>query len=264
MAVLSMRGLAGSPRCALLLVWLLTGAPAAHAQTVDTPPLPRLLPTPMGEPLPATTALLERLRRGGMVLLVRHERTDLDSRFDLTPYAPDSCELQRNLSLAGHASAVAMRQGLRELRIPVGQVIASPYCRTLATALALDGGARRDARLIGPDPRMDRTEAQVLADLIAVIAEKGRAGANLVLVGHHGNFMPLTGEWLDEGEALVLDPRGPAAPVPLARFTGARLDELVREYQRDEATRAAGERPALPAALCAPVQSRCGTARFFR
>ncbi len=227
-----MRGMTVFPCSVLLLALLLAGASAAGAQTVDTPSLPRLLPTPMGEPVSATTALLERLRRGGLVLLVRHERTALDSRFDLTPYAPDSCERQRNLSLAGHASAVAMRQALLELRIPVGLVIASPYCRTLATALALDGDAQRDARLIGPDPRMDRTEAQVLADLIAVIAENGKAGANLVLVGHHGNFMPLTNEWLDEGEMLVIEPRGPEPPMPLARVTGARLDEMVREYQR--------------------------------
>lgn len=239
MAVLSTRGLAARPEACLLsgLLGLLlaTITPVAHAQALHGPPLPCLLPTPMGEPLPETTALLERLRGGGLVLLVRHERTELDARFDLTSYAPDHCERQRNLSLVGHASAVALREALRALRIPVGKVIASPYCRTLATALALDGDARRDARLIGPDPRMDRTEAQVLADLVALIAENATERSNLVLVGHHGNFMPLTGEWLDEGETLVLEPRGSAPPMPLARVTGARLDELVREYQRVEA-----------------------------
>lgn len=225
--------------CSSLLLTLLLAARPAAAEACQVTALPRLLPNPMGEPLPATTALLERLRSGGLVLLVRHERTDLDGRFDLTPYAPDRCERQRNLSLVGHASAVALGQAMAQLRIPVGQVIASPYCRTLATALALDARAERDARLIGPDTRIDRTQEQVLVDLIALIAEHGTQGANLVLVGHHGNFMPLTGEWLDEGETLVLEPGGLGPPVPLARVTGARLDEMVREYQRMNAKPAA-------------------------
>jgi len=239
MAVLSVLRATASLSSSLLLMLLLAACPVAATEADEAPALPRLLPTPMGEPLPATKALLERLRSGGLVLLVRHERTGLDGRFDLTPYAPDRCERQRNLSVVGHASAVALGQTLAQLRIPVGQIIASPYCRTLATALALDARAERDARLIGPDPRIDRTQEQVLVDLIALIAEHGTQVTNLVLVGHHGNFMPLTDEWLDEGETMVLEPRGLGPPVPLARVTAARLEEMVREYQRMDAITAA-------------------------
>lgn len=215
----------------LPLSGLLALSPAA-VPAQDAAPLPRMLPTPMGEPTPEITALLQRLRAGGLVLLLRHERTDLDARFDLTPYAPDRCERQRNLSLVGHAGAVALGASLEKLRIPIGDIVASPYCRTLATALAAFGRAERDARMLGPDPRIPRSEAQVRDDLVALIAQRARPGANLVLVGHHGNNMVLTPEWLDEGEVLLLQPNNGRPPTPLARVTGARWDELVREAQR--------------------------------
>ena len=224
----------------LPLCGLLAMSPAAVAAEDTRPaPLPRMLPTPMGEPTVETTALLQRLRAGGLVLLIRHERTDLDARYDLTPYAPDRCERQRNLSLVGHAASVALGEALQRLRIPIGAVIASPYCRTLGTALAAFGRGERDARMLGPDPRIPRSEAQVRADLIALATDHAQSGRNLVLVGHHGNNMVLTQEWLDEGEMLILQPDGERPPKPLARVTGARWDEMIREEQRAAHARAA-------------------------
>ena len=64
-------------------------APGAHAHGAHTP-----------EP---TAALLGRLRAGGLVLFVRHERTDGTARDD-ADYALGDCSTQRNLSVAGIAS----------------------------------------------------------------------------------------------------------------------------------------------------------------
>src|SRR4051812_30257389 len=80
----------------------------------------------------ATPPLVERLRRGGYVLALRHAATD-QSMADNTRDLRD-CSKQRNLSAAGRRQAQAIGRALRRLRIPVGTVLASPYCRTRATA----------------------------------------------------------------------------------------------------------------------------------
>lgn len=82
---------------------------------------------------PEELATLRKLRAGGNVIFIRHERTD-----HMTPDAQDflvsSCAGQRNLNAAGVASAEQSGEEIRRLKIPIGQVFASPMCRTQETA----------------------------------------------------------------------------------------------------------------------------------
>ena len=82
-------------------------------------------------------ALVEALRKGGYNIYFRHAATDW-SQNDQVSKAGDwtSCDPGkiRQLSEAGRKTAGTVGEAIRTLQIPIGQVIASPYCRTVETA----------------------------------------------------------------------------------------------------------------------------------
>ncbi len=106
-------------------------------------------------------ALVEALRQGGYVLYLRHASTDFGQNDEaMTDYA--NCAQQRNLTDAGRAEARAIGAAIKELRIPVGPVLASPYCRTRESAAA----HLRSADRLASRPRRarDRRRANATAD----------------------------------------------------------------------------------------------------
>ena len=78
-------------------------------------------------------AIVEALRHGGYVLYLRHFKTDR-SREDSDLEHLENCATQRPLSDAGRDQARALGAALRDLRIPVGTVTVSAYCRAIESA----------------------------------------------------------------------------------------------------------------------------------
>jgi len=82
-------------------------------------------------------ALVKALRAGGFNIYFRHVSTDWSQSDDVRE-ADDwrSCDplRMRQLSPAGRATARAIGEAMRQLDIPVAEVLASPYCRTVETA----------------------------------------------------------------------------------------------------------------------------------
>ena len=84
-------------------------------------------------------ALVEALKSGGYVILMRHQATE--------PVAPDpaffdiaDCETQRNLSEEGRRQLGAVAKVVRQRGIGIGDVMTSPYSRPasrLAPAAAM-------------------------------------------------------------------------------------------------------------------------------
>jgi phosphohistidine phosphatase SixA len=139
--------------------------------------------------------LVESLREGGHVLFIRHASTD--SGMDATD-DPDDCAKQRNLTDAGRVEAEAIGEAIRRFGIPVVEVRASPWCRTMETAQLAFGDVEPDDRLRAS---ADMDEARALA------ADPPEDG-NLVLVGHYSMAGQLFGTQLDDGEAAVIAPGG--------------------------------------------------------
>jgi len=181
-------------------------------------------PTPAAPP-PATasSSLVERVRRGGYVLAFRHAATDFsmtdESREDLR-----DCARQRNLSAGGRRQARALGVALRRLGVPVGQVLASPYCRTRDTARLAFGRARPSSALISgrhlPDAAARERQPERLRRLLA---RPPAAGTNTVLVSHTFALNDATGVSLGEGEAAVFDPRRRDAVATVAPEDWTRL-----------------------------------------
>lgn len=167
---------------------------AALAQSATTPAL-------------GGAELLAALRAGGHILYFRHADTD-HSQNDERMTSAEDCTTQRNLSERGREHARALGEAIRALGIPIGTVLASPLCRTVETAMLAFGAAQKApaAREGGPLPPGSPGRFPALRVLLSTPVAPG---ANTVVVGHGYPYYTLVGgQYLSEGEADVLRPRG--------------------------------------------------------
>jgi phosphohistidine phosphatase SixA len=151
--------------------------------------------------------LLAVLRAGGHILYFRHADTD-HSQNDERMTSAEDCTTQRNLSERGREHARALGEAIRALGIPIGTVLASPLCRTVETAMLAFGAAQKApaAREGGPLPPGSPGRFPALRVLLSTPVAPG---ANTVVVGHGYPYYTLVGgQYLSEGEADVLRPRG--------------------------------------------------------
>ena len=86
-------------------------------------------------------SLLNSLRKGGFILYARHGEATVGE--DLPYLNFQDCLTQRNLSEQGRWQAIYYGEILRYLQIPIqSPVSASPFCRTIETALLAFGSGR--------------------------------------------------------------------------------------------------------------------------
>src|SRR5882724_2662617 len=203
-------------RIAFALVALLLWAPAA-SQTAE----PQRSSLPSRELAPAQ--LLSELLKGGYILYFRHAATDF-SQNDERMKSYEDCANQRNLIDKGRADARSVGAAIRELRIPVERVLASPFCRTVETAQLLFGRAEKMQEVRGgPSAPAD---AERYASLRRILSTPVLDGSNLAVVSHGNPFYSVAGPpYLAEGEAAVIRPLGADFQV-IARIRVDRWDAL--------------------------------------
>ena len=124
-----------------------------------------------------------------------------------------TCATQRRLTAEGRDQARAIGRDIRALGIPIGDVRASPFCRTRETARLAFGRATLDPSLIelaagGDIADFDR-RARALRR--AVRTPPDPPDRNTVLVTHASNLGEAAGISLDEGEAAIFTPDGKGA-----------------------------------------------------
>jgi hypothetical protein len=198
----------GRRLCLLTLCALLTGfwgqATDVAAQPAHTAPVELQGP-----------ALLAVLRRGGYILYFRHTATDF-GQSDERMTGFEACETQRNLTDAGRADARVIGATLRELRIPIGTVLASPYCRTLETAQLMFGRAAATPEVRG-GPAQPESPGRYAA-LRELLATPVPSGSNVAIASHGNPYRAVAGgDYLAEGEAAVIEPLGAAGFRVVAR-----------------------------------------------
>jgi Histidine phosphatase superfamily (branch 1) len=154
----------------------------------------------------AGPALLAALREGGYVLYLRHTSTDFgENDSQMTDYA--NCATQRNLTDGGRAEARAIGAALKQLAIPIGGVLASPYCRTLETGRLVFGMATPSLVVRGGPARPDNPDRY--AELRALLATPVPRGTNIAIASHGNPFYGVAGPpYLAEGEMAVVEPLG--------------------------------------------------------
>ncbi len=211
---------------AVLLALALTGA--AGAQPLAPAPALTLAQAPVPVPTPAPAALspapqmapaqlLAQLRAGGLVVYFRHTATDF-SRDDSKMRDFDDCANQRLLTPKGRADARAIGAAWKRLKIPVGRVLASPYCRTRDVAQQMFGRYERTPEARGGPVS---PEGERYAGLKGLFSTPIAAKANLVISSHGNPYYATNGPpYLVEGEAAVIRPQGDGRWEVLARLRG--------------------------------------------
>jgi len=181
-------------------------ASAAAAQTVPDPDAAQMPPPAprSSEPVRKLTPveIVAELKRGGYVLYFRHTSTDF-SQNDTQSKNFDDCVHQRNLTDAGREQARAIGAAIRNLKLPIDKVMASPLCRTMETARLAFGQAEPVPAMRGAAlPAADPNRYAVLKQLFATPYPRG---ANLAIASHGNPFYGVAGPpYLAEGEAAVV------------------------------------------------------------
>lgn len=189
---------------ACLALGLALALPAA-AQTTDAPPTL------------SDAELLAQLRAGGLVVYFRHTATDF-SRDDRAMRDYDDCAHQRALSAKGRADARAIGEQWKRLRLPVGRVLASPYCRTRDVAQRMFGRYERSPEVRGGPADAG---AERYAGLRHLLSTPVTDRANLIISSHGNPYHAVAGPpYLTEGEAAVVRPLGDGRWQVLARLQG--------------------------------------------
>ena len=151
--------------------------------------------------------LLAALRAGGFIIYFRHADTNF-KQTDVRPVNLADCTQQRNLTDKGREHARNIGAAIRALSIPIGPVLASPLCRTVETAELAFGAAERSMTVIDAGPTPPGSPDRYAA-LRAMLSTPRPAGGNTVIVGHaYPMYTLIGGQYLEEGEAAVVQPRG--------------------------------------------------------
>jgi phosphohistidine phosphatase SixA len=190
----------------------------------------------------------EQLIAGGLVILMRHERTNVPSRGDDYSRPANDCNAQRNLSPAGVAGAAETGVAIRAIGWPIGRVLSSEMCRATETARAMFGRYEVEPRLMHHDNTAERTVIVSGKELNALLADLPKDSKdNTVLVSHIGNIYFATGITLSEGEFAVLKRQEDGSYIALGTFdpgyigAGARYAQYKAEQAAKEAAKEAAK-----------------------
>lgn len=205
-----------------------------------------------------TPELMRALHDGGYVVYFRHGHTQwqqkileqamqAEGRHDLA-----NCATQRNLDAIGRADAQRIGAALQPARIPIGEVLASLYCRPAEYVQIITGKAPQRVRWL-----TGLSTPETLREIKRAVATPPAPGTNTVLGGHGDRPFELTGLVIQEGDALVFDPRrhrgdDPGTFAPLAWIKPREWAALVPAGAAPPAAPAAPLRPPIVAAITWP------------
>ena len=165
-------------------------------------------------------ALVKALRQGGYVIVMRHASSPREAPGKQTANA-DNVKVERQLDEEGRASATAMGKALRELNIPIGDVLTSPTYRALETIRYAQLGDPKPFAELGDSGQSMQGGTEAQAAWLQKRVTQFPAGANTIIVTHFPNLtraFPQLASGLADGEALVFGSDGKGGATLVARI----------------------------------------------
>lgn len=182
------------------------------------------LPLSLARAWGAEEDALSWLRRGGVVLVLRHARAP--GTFDPPGFRLGDCSTQRNLSEEGRAQARQLGAYLKSRQLTPSRVRSSPWCRCVDTAELAFGSVERWAALGSPQGASEQANAQAMTQLRQAVQQAGqRPGQFEVWVTHMFVQSALVSGDTASGEGLVVGADGQGQPRILATFSVPRSGE---------------------------------------
>ena len=149
----------------------------------------------------------QALQNGGHVVLMRHTSPEKGPGKGNSLLRDPSCAKERNLSQRGKQEAERIGEAFKSRSITVGEVLASPYCRTLDTAkIAFSQTNPAEFLSLSEELKPADAESNTAESMKRIGEYKGVA--NLVMVTHEPNIAAITFDLIEQGALLVLKPRG--------------------------------------------------------
>ncbi len=168
-------------------------------------------------------ALVEKLKAGGKVILMRHMATTPEAdRWEGVDLG--DCGTQRELSEEGRVQARRLGEAFGKLGIQVGKIFVSPYCRCRETARLAFGreGVVSPTLSIWDRLSMEEKTAKGVEIRKMLDTAPAKPGINTLLITHTGNLLWSYGlDAKPEGLAHVFEPSG--LPIHRPTYLG-RLD----------------------------------------
>ena len=162
---------------------------------------------------PSGAALVELLRHGGYVFVMRHAHAP-EAPPSTAEADPANGKGERQLDAAGRSAALAMGSALRKLHLPIGAAWSSPTFRAQETArLAGLPAAKIAAELGDSGHSMQAATEQQARWLLTTANRRPRTGTDTVIVTQYPNIKAAFGDEasdMKDGEALVFRPDGNA------------------------------------------------------
>lgn len=160
----------------------------------------------------AGAALVQQLRAGGYVLVMRHARSPATLP-DAHSADPGNPAHERQLDDSGKSSARAMGEALQQLHIPIAQVWTSPTFRALQTVKLAGLQAPKVVQQLGDAGQGMKADdnGSRSAWLHNAVATVPPSGYNIVIVTHMPNIIGAFGQGLSglsDGESLLFRPDG--------------------------------------------------------
>lgn len=210
------------------LAQTLAGNPQV-APAVAFPPTPALIAP---EKELKGVALVHAMRHGGFNLYMRHAQSTVgqDGNLLQTPYWWENCTIQRNISDLGREQARKVGAALKELKIPIGQVLTAQFCRARETGHLLGLGPVEVTEDINHQIGQ-RAGFDINAARFKRLAENPARGVNNLLISHtHGS--PRVEErimsGIQEAEIVVYQPDGKGGSEPVARIPVPEWENLIK------------------------------------
>ena len=155
--------------------------------------------------------ILNELRMGGFIIYFRHATTERDYADQADPRMNlRDCNTQRKISLQGIKESYMIGSVFAEKKIPVGNVIASEYCRAWKTANYAFGRVdEKDSRLnfLPYEDYSTDLISLMKANITPILSKPPSPGTNTVIVGHDDPFEAATGIYPEpQGIAYIIKP----------------------------------------------------------
>jgi phosphohistidine phosphatase SixA len=164
-------------------------------------------------------ALLTALREGGYVIVMRHTSSPREAP-SKEKANPDNLKLERQLDEEGRVTATAMGKAIRELKIPIDEVLTSPTYRALETLKYAGFGPPHPIPELGDNGQSMGITTEAQAKWLQDRAKLFPHLANTLVVTHAPNLtraFPKEATGVADGEALIFGPDGKGGATLIAR-----------------------------------------------
>jgi phosphohistidine phosphatase SixA len=164
------------------------------------------------------SGLVAALRQGGYVIVMRHASSPREVP-DKNSANPDNTKLERQLDQTGRTSSAAMGKAMRDLKIPVGEVLSSPTYRALETVKFAQWPDPRPVPELGDGGQSMQGVSDAQGVWLQKKVTEAPKATNTILVTHMPNLsraFPQVSAVAD-GEALIFHPDGKGAAPLIAR-----------------------------------------------